>query len=138
MVRGFQMLDDNHGIDVADALRLLVADGDVPAEGLLDELGVRYDCPPIGCTCRREDVLGLADIIDPTCRVRLRCRDGDFNPGFDFVCSECGLRASVDTVRLDDGTEELLAYSSYCRWCGARVAMTGGEWSRLMNVINSH
>ena len=86
------------------------------------ELGLASDD---GAWCRLEDVLRLADLIEPeperTCRAEvLRCREDDGSQSACLVCSECGEKLRYREVAADDGEPdyELLPY---CAGCGARV-----------------
>lgn len=94
----------------------LVDCGEVEAElGLASDDGAWY---------RLEDVLRLADLIEPkqerTCRAEVRHCDGDGMESACLVCSSCGETLRYREAAADDGEPdyELLPY---CAGCGARV-----------------
>lgn len=125
-----QRVSDEERMEVAKRLRGIEAvqfdDGELVDCGEVEaELGLASDD---GAWYRLEDVLRLADLIEPaperTCRNEadaLNEREG-FET-YDFVCSECGyneLKRDADRVlclRLFD--------LNYCRMCGARVEGAG-------------
>jgi len=98
----------------------LVDCGEVEAElGLASDDGAWY---------RLEDVLRLADLIEPdperTCRAEVRHRDDEDMSWACLVCSACGEKLRYREVAADDGEPdyELLPY---CAGCGAHVEGAG-------------
>lgn len=94
----------------------LVDCGEVEAElGLVSDDGAWY---------RLEDVLRLADLIEPApermCRFEERYYDDGSSPWPYYVCSECGERLHYRDIVTEYG-EESYEMLPYCAGCGAKV-----------------
>ena len=113
---------DDERREVADRLREDASCSESsPREVVESYLGIEYDGEDVlEESYKRESLLHLADLIDPTCH--------DTIPSWStFECSSCGAQWSVCPVYIGpDGTSEHDEVKPrFCPGCGARVTRGG-------------
>lgn len=117
-------------------MRLEVAEGLRGIEAVQFDEGELVDCGEVeaelglasddGAWYRLEDVMRLADLIDPTCKACLCTMfhpATELTPEFEedvYVCSECG-----EVLSYDEDFDPDTDYPAYCESCGFRVAEIG-------------
>ena len=87
----------------------------------VDALGIDFD----GDWCWTDVSRRVADLIDPTCHIKLRQSDSDLTDERHYICSRCG--KEIDVFKRRDYTlDGIVSHANYCKFCGARVTR-GGE-----------
>lgn len=103
------MISDKQRREVARKLRVLACTPDeITEHAVIRDLGISAgiydDC------CKSEDVLAVADLIDPTCEMVVKCGHA--------CCGRCG-HVLAGECEVEEGYYE---FRPFCPDCGAEVS----------------